>query len=181
MKKLRAFSLLLAALALLAVAPVQATTLAKYQEKTTRKVGESRLTWLVWDVYDAALYAPTGRFQATQPYVLELTYLRALDGAKVAAKAREEMVRLGFRDEAKLAKWQLQLTDWFQGIEKGTRLAAMRNADGSTTFVRNGKTVLGTLPDPQFGQYFFAIWLSERSLRPDLRRQLLGFKEVATR
>jgi hypothetical protein len=181
MKKLSAFSLFFAALAALAVAPVQATTLAMYQEKTTWKVGESRLTWLIWDVYDAVLYAPTGRFEATQPYVLELTYLRALDGARVAAKTREEMLRLGLRDEAKLAKWQLQLTDWFDDIQKGTRLAAMRNTDGSTTFVRDGKAVLGTLKDPQFGQYFFAIWLSERSLRPDLRQKLLGEKEVAAR
>jgi hypothetical protein len=81
-------------LGLLAAMPVHATTLAKYQEKTLRKVGESRLTWLIWDVYDAVLYAPTGRFEATQPYVLELTYLRALDGARVAAKTREEMLLL---------------------------------------------------------------------------------------
>jgi len=165
-------------LGLLAAMPVHATTLAKYQEKTVRKVGESRLTWLVWDVYDAALYSPTGTFAVQQPYVLELTYLRPLDGAKVASKTRDEMVRLGFRDEAKLARWQLQLTDWYSGIEAGTRLAAMRNADGSTTFVRDGKQVLGTLQDPAFAQYFFAIWLSDQSLRPDLRRQLLGLEKV---
>jgi hypothetical protein len=158
-----------------------ATTLAKYQEKTTQKVGDSRLTWLIWDVYDAALYTPTGTFAMQAPYVLELTYLRALNGGKVATKTTEEMARLGFQNEAKLAKWQLQLTDWFGGIEQGTRLAAMRNADGSTTFVRDGKTVLGTLKDSQFAQYFFAIWLSEKTLRPDLREQLLGQAKVAKR
>lgn len=158
-----------------------ATTLAKYQEKITHKVGDSRLTWLIWDVYDAALYTSTGTFAVQAPYVLELTYLRALDGSKVATKTTEEMARLGFQNEAKLAKWQLQLTDWFDGIEKGTRLAAMRNANGSTTFVRDGKTVLGTLKDPQFTQYFFAIWLSEKTLRPDLREQLLGQDKVAKR
>ncbi len=167
--------------ALLPLGTASATTLANYTEKTMQKVGDTRLTWLIWDVYDAALYTPTGTFAVQQPFVLELTYLRTLNGNKVAQKTTEEMARLGFTNAAKLARWQLQLTNWFDGIQPGTRLAAMRNANGTTTFIRDGKQVLGTMNDTEFTQYFFAIWLSERTLRPDLRRELLGQAKVANR
>jgi Trk-type K+ transport system membrane component len=158
-----------------------AATLANYQQKTTQKVGETRLTWFIWDIYEAALFTPTGTYSASQPLVLELTYLRALDSQKVAAKTTEEMARLGYKNEAKLAQWQLLLTDWFGTINKGTRLAGMRNADGSTSFIRNGKQLVGTIKDPDFTRYFFAIWLGDNTLRPKLRQQLLGKEKVATR
>jgi Trk-type K+ transport system membrane component len=184
MKLLTAFTtILLASLlgSLLLTGSVQASTLGAYQQKTTQKVGESRLTWFIWDVYNAALFTPTGNYTAGQPFVLELTYLRALDSQKVAAKTTEEMARLGYKNAAKLAQWQLLLTDWFGTINKGTRLAGMRNADGSTSFIRNGKQLVGTITDPDFTRYFFAIWLGDNTLRPELHQQLLGKEKVATR
>jgi hypothetical protein len=169
------------------VALPQAASLSGYQGhwqghhgKTLKKVGESRLAWLIWDIYDAVLYSPTGTYAPHPPYVLELTYLRALDGAQVAAKTRQELKRLGVNDDAKLTQWQTQLTAWFQGIKPGTRLAAIRQTHAATTFVRDDRILLGTITDPLFTKAFFEIWLGERSLRPDLRRQLLGqTKEVA--
>jgi hypothetical protein len=158
--------------------PVHAGTLALYETKKAQRIGESRLTWLIWDVYDAALYSPAGRWAPNQPFMLELTYLRALDGAQVATKTIEEMQRLGLNNPAQSARWRLLLTDWFANIAPNTRLAAMRNADGSTTFVRDGKTVLGTIPEPAFANTFFDIWLSEESLRPDLRLKLLGLERT---
>ena len=41
-------------------------------------VGEARMTYLFWKVYDARLYAPEGKWQPTQPFALELKYLRKL-------------------------------------------------------------------------------------------------------
>jgi hypothetical protein len=106
--------------------------------------------------------------------VLELTYLRPLSGAKVAAKAVEEMQRMGFTNQTKLQQWQPQLAQWFKGINKNTKIAAMRNANGSTTFIKNGKKVLGTIEDTEFTSWFFNIWLGKKTLEPTLRQQLLG-------
>jgi Chalcone isomerase-like len=158
----------------------QAATLAQYQAKTALKVGDTRLTWFIWDVYDASLFTPTGTYAAGNPLVLELTYLRSLDGGKVAAKTVEEMRRLGYKDEAQLARWQLVLTDWFGGIKDQTKLAGMLNQDGTTTFVKDGKQVLGTIKDLDFAPTFFGIWLSERTLRPDLRDELLKNQRKAS-
>jgi hypothetical protein len=157
------------------------TFLNLYAAKRMQPVGESRLTWLVWDVYDAVLYAPGSIYRAHAPLLLELTYLRTLNSARVAEKSVAEMQRLGLDNLAKAARWKLQLTDWFNSIEQGTRLAAMRTEDGATTFIRDGRDVVGTIKDPEFGRYFFAIWLSDNSLRPDLRDQLTGKTKVTRR
>ncbi len=151
-----------------------ANTLTAYQSKTQRAVGQIEFRWFGFSVYDATLFSPTGRYDARSPYVLELTYRRALGGAAVAQTTLNEMQRLGFNNPEQGAKWQLLLTDWFSGIEQGTKLAAMHNANGSTTFIRNGKQVLGTITDPTFSRYFFGIWLDEKSRAPKLRNQLIG-------
>ena len=39
---------------------------------------EGRLTYLLWDVYDAMLYAPKGKWSHDKPFALKLSYLRSL-------------------------------------------------------------------------------------------------------
>jgi hypothetical protein len=155
--------------------------LQAYQGKTAQKVGNTRLTWLIWDVYDASLFSPTGAYSPDKPFVLELTYLRSLDGSAVAEKTIEEMQRMGFTNQELMTQWQALLSQWFMGIKKGTRLAAMYHADGHTTFIKDGTQVLGTVADKRFAENFFAIWLGEKTLRPDLRRELLNRQKVAVR
>ena len=45
------------------------------------KVGEARYSYLFWDVYDARLFAPQGKWQPQESFALALTYLRDFDGA----------------------------------------------------------------------------------------------------
>lgn len=174
---MKTFALLALCLAAASAGPAFATPLEHYAAKKANLVGESRLTWLVWDVYDAALYTSGARFNPSTPFMLELTYLRPLDGASVANKTIEEMQRFGHRNATQTARWKTLMTRWFADIDRNTKLAAMRNTDGSTTFIRDGKTVLGTVAEPEFGRLFFDIWLSERTLRPDLRAELLGLSK----
>ena len=46
-------------------------------------VGEARLKVLIWEVYDSALYTPSGRWQGEPPYQLSLHYLRDIPAAKL--------------------------------------------------------------------------------------------------
>lgn len=167
------FAPLICAFLLLASAPL-ADARRLYTTLKTEPVGQARMTWALLDLYDATLYAPNRRYNPAQPYVLELTYLRKLNPNRVAGVAAEEMQRLGLADTAALTTWQKQMAEWFGSISSGTKLAAIRNADGSTSFIKNGTTYLGTIADPRFGTYFFGIWLSPQSQRPDLARQLKG-------
>jgi hypothetical protein len=176
-----AYKLIVGGVLALSAAPAWAG-LETYNTLKTTPVGQTRLTWLIWDVYDATFYAkkPQVGTRKAPPYALELTYLRSLNPAQVAAKTVEEMARLGFTDAARLAVWEPQLERMFGEINAGTKLAAVKNADGSTTFIKNASQVAGTIVDPLFGQKFFAIWLSENTLRPDLRRELLNLDAPRT-
>ena len=70
-----------------------------------RKVGEGRLTYFFWDIYDAALYAPRGVWTNSPPFALQLSYLRAIPGKDIADRSAEEMRKQGFNDFTTLAVW----------------------------------------------------------------------------
>lgn len=157
----------------LGYAPVHAQEQILAAVPQAQEVGQARMTYMLWDVYDVALYAPDGQWQADQPYALKLSYLRSLDGDKIADRSVEEMRKQGFSDEVKLATWHTQMRDIFPNVEKGSILTGVLEANGDTVFY-NGKTAIGRIDDPAFGKAFFGIWLDEKTSEPDLRRQLLA-------
>lgn len=136
------------------------------------KVGEGRLTVLFWDVYDATLYAPNGQWQENKPLALKLSYLRNISGKKIADSSVEEIRKQGFSDEVKLADWHTQMRTIFPDVDEGTTLTGILTRDGQTLFYQNGQAI-GHIKDPEFGRYFFDIWLSEKTTAPQLRRKLL--------
>lgn len=138
-------------------------------------VGKGRLSVMFWDVYDAALFAPDGRWQEKQPFALTLSYLRDIEGRKIADRSAEEIRRLGFDDEVKLATWHNQMRRIFPDVEEDTTLTGIYTPSGETIFYHEDKEA-GRISDPEFGRYFFNIWLSDETSAPDLRAKLLGTK-----
>jgi len=157
----------------LAYAPAQAGEEILAAVPQAQEVGQARMTYMLWDVYDVALYAPNGQWQPDQPYALELSYLRSLDGDKIADRSVEEIRKQGFSDEVKLATWHTQMRDIFPDVKEGTILTGVFESNGDTVFY-NGKTAIGRIEDPDFGKAFFGIWLDEKTSEPDLRRALLA-------
>lgn len=138
-------------------------------------VGSGRLTVMVWDVYDAALFAPGGVYSEEKPFALRLRYLRKLEGRKIADKSSEEIRRQGFDDEIRLAIWHRQMRGIFPDVDKGTSLTGIRRKDGSAAFYHDGK-LAGVIDDPDFAVRFFAIWLAPDTSAPALRIALTGRK-----
>ncbi len=136
-------------------------------------VGEGRLTLLFWDVYDATLYAPEGTWNSKKPFALTLSYLRDLEGSDIAERSVEEIQKQGFNDETKLSKWHQEMQDIFPDVRHGTELTGVHIPGRATHFFEDGKKI-GTITDPEFGQYFFDIWLGEKTSEPGLRKQLIG-------
>ena len=52
-------------------------------------VGEARLRVLLWEVYDSALYTPSGRWLGAGPYQLSLTYLRDIPVEQLIKETRK--------------------------------------------------------------------------------------------
>ncbi len=148
-----------------------------------RLAGTGRLTWFGFHVYDAALFVPPGfdlAQAAEQPFVLELTYARRLEGRSIAEASRDEIARLGFGTEAQRARWHEQMVKLFPNVTKGQRLAGVHLPGTGARFYFNGQ-FLGSVDDPQFALAFFAIWLDERTRAPQLRESLLkGLPAVRT-
>ena len=140
-----------------------------------QEVGGGRMTYLMFDVYDAALFAPEGHYDPNAPFALRLSYLRDLEGKDVAKRSIEEMRKQGFTDEVKLATWYSQLSAIFPDVHEGTVLTGIRTGDGETVFDEGGKEI-GRIHDPEFTRAFFDIWLSPKTTDPELRAKLLASK-----
>ncbi len=138
-----------------------------------QKVGEGRLSYFIWDVYDAALYTPKGTIQQSPPMALSLSYLRSIKGKDIADRSIQEMRDLGFNNEIQLADWHAQMKNIFPDVEQGMTLTGVYTNDGATVFYQDG-TLVGRINDPEFTRAFFDIWLNENTNAPDLRRRLLG-------
>ena len=136
-------------------------------------VGQARLHFMFWPVYDSRLYTPDGEFQEGQlPLRLEIEYLRDVASAELVEHTRKEWQRL-----QPLAvpeqEWLQTLSGLWPDVGKNDVLALALDERGRSTFLLNGRS-LGSMDDPAFGQRFLDIWLSPATSRPDLRLALLG-------
>lgn len=137
--------------------------------------GEARLTWFGLHVYDARLFVPPG-FDVVdavaQPFALELTYARALEGKAIAQTSRDEMARLGFGTEEKRRRWFEAMLRVFPDVERGRRIAGVNLPARGVRFYVDGRDA-GSIDDIEFARAFFAIWLDPRTRSPKVRDGLL--------
>ena len=141
-----------------------------------RPAGSGRLTWFGLHVYDARLFVPRAGFDAQrfaeQPFALELTYARTLNGRAIAERSDGEIGRLGLGSEEQRARWLKAMTALFPDVRAGQQLAGINVPGRGVEFYLDGRR-LGGVDDPAFGAAFFAIWLDARTTAPDLRAGLL--------
>lgn len=141
-----------------------------------RPAGSGRLTWFGLHVYDARLFVPAGGFDARrfaeQPFALELTYARKLNGRAIAERSDAEIARLGRGTPEQRARWRADMEALFPDVQAGQALAGVYRPGAATEFYLDGR-LLGRIEDPAFGPAFFAIWLDARTSAPDLRAGLL--------
>lgn len=136
-------------------------------------VGRGTLSYAFFDIYDATLYAPQGKWDRSKPFALSITYNWPLEGKSIADRSVQEMRKQGFQDEVKLATWNAQMKSIFPDVRQGTVLTAVHAPGSKTLFYQDNKPI-GTIKGDEFGRYFFDIWLSEKTSAPELRRNLLG-------
>jgi len=135
-------------------------------------VGEARLKVLIWEVYDSALYTPSGRWQGVAPYRLSLSYLRDIPAAKLVEETEKAWREQG-RSHPRLNEWLVLLGELWPDITKGDNLVFGLNASGDSAFWFNGSPI-GSIDDRDFGPLFGGIWLDPDTPRPGLRAELIG-------
>jgi hypothetical protein len=138
-----------------------------------QEIGSGKLNYLFWDVYSATLYTNNGQWSFNQPFALTLDYHREISGSDITKSSIELMSDLGFNNEEKLALWETKMLGIFPDVNENSRITGVYTQDKRTIFYDYNQEI-GVINDPEFGYWFFSIWLSENSPKPKLRRKLLG-------
>lgn len=125
-----------------------------------------------WHIYDAALYAPNGKYVHDKPYALKLVYRQDIKGKKIAETSEQEISKHGFADKKQLALWSAEMEKIFPDIRSGDSLTGVYT--GNKTVFCHGDRKIGAIDGKDFARHFFGIWLSEKTSAPALRRKLLG-------
>lgn len=154
--------------------PQNVPAIASFDQYQT--VGEGKYSYWLWDLYQARLATPSGKFidyQQSVPLLLELRYLRDISKTEfVEATVDQWRIQAdGVQKQHKL--WAGELTTLWRDVKKGDMLSAELHADGLISFYFN-QQLLGKTKDAALGPAFFDIWLSEKTTAPELRQLLLA-------
>ena len=141
-----------------------------------RLLGKARLSVYGFSVYDSRLWVPpafkTENF-SSQPFALELAYLRDFKSDAIADRSILEMRRASPIDDTKAAAWRQAMMGVIPNIKKGDRVMGVNRPGEGATFWVNGKRS-GDIDDVEFAQLFFGIWLSPKTSQPKMRVALLA-------
>ena len=142
----------------------------------SRLIGKGRLTFWGFQVYDARLWAlpsfkPEGL--STQPFALELAYLRGFDNKDVAERSVTEMRRSATITDAQAKIWIDEMMRVLPDVKAGDRIMGVHRPGLGAQFLMNGKPT-GEIRDAEFARLFFGIWLSPKTSEPKLRAALLA-------
>ncbi|TAG27871.1 MAG: hypothetical protein EAZ37_03945 [Burkholderiales bacterium] len=141
-----------------------------------KALGQARLVVYGFNIYDAKLWVEDGFSAAnynTEPFALELRYLRNFSGTMIAERSLKEMRRIGNVSDEKAAQWLEMMKKTFPDVKKGDQLIGMHKPDGTASFTLNGKPI-GEMRDEEFTRLFFGIWLSPKTSEPKMRNELIG-------
>lgn len=144
--------------------------------ETLRLVGEGKLTVWFWDVYEAQLFSQNGRYQEqAYPLALRLTYLRDFDKKDLVSETRKQWEKLGFKNNDQQQQWLSVLNDQWRDVKEGDSITLYIDGDKTSQFYLN-QEALGEMKDQAFSEAFLAIWLSENTSAPKVRKQLIAGK-----
>ena len=141
-----------------------------------RLIGKGRLTVWGFQVYDAWLWAlPSFKPDSltTQPFALELVYLRDFTSKDIAERSLTEMRRSATIGEEQGKIWVGELQRVIPDIKKGDQVMGIHRPGAGAQLLVNGK-VSGDIRDTEFARLFFGIWLSPNTSEPKVRTALLA-------
>ena len=141
-----------------------------------RLLGKTRLRVWGFQVYDARLWVTPGfkpaQF-ASQPFALELSYLRDFTSADIAERSLEEMRRSATISDEQAKTWTAALLRVMPEVKKGDRITGINKVGEGALFLVNGQPG-GEIRDAEFARLFFGIWLSPKTSEPQMRTALLA-------
>lgn len=136
-----------------------------------KQVGSVQMKWLWIKIYQATLKTPTGAYQPnTWPILLELDYQRDITSKQLIKATVKDWERqnIVYSDQ-----WITRLDEIWPDVATNDQLTLYIDQAGTSHFFYNS-TFIGLVSDTLFAQAFSAIWLSENTIKPAQRNQLIG-------
>ena len=137
-------------------------------------VGQGKLSVLFWDIYNAELYTADGSYkEAKFPIALRLVYLRDFKKKQLISETEKQWGKLGFKDQQKIKAWLAILDKLWRDVKEDESITLYIDESESSFFYLNNEQ-LGKVEDPEFAEAFLAIWLSEKTSAPEVRKKLIS-------
>ena len=139
--------------------------------------GIDRLKYLMFDLYTAALYAPSdvhtiNAILGNVPKSLILHYHHSIKKSVMIKASRDRIANNPDVDSKALEDRLKQLDAAYQNVQKNDRYELRYEPGSGTSLILNGK-LQATIPGEDFQKAFFGIWLSRIPLNKKLRDSLL--------
>ena len=155
------FLILLVALSITHASPV----------KDLKVVGATEMNWLFWKIYDIQLLSQDGEYDKDKvPLALVIRYAREIESSMLLSSTVDEWQR---QEITWKPQWRDQLQTIWPDVAEGDEIILRVDQNLNSHFFYNQEKV-GTIDDAEFAPAFLAIWLSENTLKPNLRNRLIG-------
>ena len=151
--------------------PLASNQIASPQPMPLEQVGRTQMRWLWFNLYEAKLYTQTGSYELNQwPLSLELIYQRSIKAKYLIEGTKREWSRQNIEYNP---KWLDELANLWPDVALDDKIILYVDDQANSHFYFNDE-FLGSLEDPLFAPAFTAIWLSENTIKPQQRNQLIG-------
>ncbi|MBD1575776.1 hypothetical protein HC723_04820 [Vibrio sp. S11_S32] len=142
------------------------------------KLGQGKVQYLFWDLYQAELFASHRNVDQSDTKALRLTYLKSISKNDLLEATQDQWQRLGITSN-QTDVWLAELDKIWPNVSSGNQLTLLVNPQGVSTFyfashATHSVKAMGSIKDVDFGPAFLSIWLSPKTSEPKLRQQLLG-------
>ena len=141
---------------------------------TPKPVGEGQFRRWGFLIYDATLWSSNGKYDATEPFALRLSYASNVSRDQIVDASIDQMRELGV-DVAQHPDWPDKLRRVFADVNKGDSLTGIYMPGNGAVFFYNNQ--LTGQVDEALARAFFSIWLDPQTTEPDLRLSLLGLTQ----
>ncbi len=135
--------------------------------------GEGVFSWTVFKLYRARLFVSGVKYDANQPFILDLCYLRTLPAEMIVSASMDELKRLRNPSAEIVQSWSDALMRIVPDVALDDRLVGCFTPGVGVKFY-SATEFLGEIKDPAFAEGFAAIWLDPATRSTALRESLLG-------
>lgn len=136
-------------------------------------VGFAKVSVSTFNVYDVALFAPNGVWNADQPFAIRIVYQISISGKELAKLAIKEMEKIYNINKKDADKWLEQMSKIFPDITPNSEILAIQDKNNYSVFYFNNQK-LGSIDDQLFSKILFSIWLGENTHNHEIRDKLFG-------